>query len=368
MHDVTIKPQWTIRRSGGEALPPRAIELLVQISSDGSLSAACQSLGLSYRHAWHLLHQAEAAFGDPLVVMARGKGSSLTALGEKLVWADRRINARLSPVLDSLASELGAEIEKLLSRGRPLLRVHANHGFAVETLRPYLMRAAVPTEFKYCGSVEAVAALHEGACDIAGFPVPIGEFEAAVLAHYQPWLASPSLKLIHLSTRRQGLMVAAGNPQKVYELADLARPGMRFINRQLGSGTRLLLDLLLRKLGIAHERINGYEQCELTHAAVAAFVASGMADVAYGIETPARQFKLDFIPSQLERYFFLCDERSLDTPAVKTLLEILRSDAYREAVNQLPGYQADDCGRVMSLADAFDTLRGERAASCTESI
>ena len=368
MHDVTIKPQWTIRRSGGEALPPHAIELLVKISSDGSLLAACQSLGLSYRHAWHLIHQAEAAFGDPLVVMARGKGSRLTPLGEKLVWADRRINARLSPVLDSLASELGAEIERLLAPGRPLLRVHANHGFAVETLRPYLMRAAVPTEFKYCGSVEAVAALHEGACDVAGFPVPIGEFEAAVLAHYEPWLASPSLRLIHVSTRRQGLMVAAGNPQKVYDLTDLARPGVRFINRQLGSGTRLLLDLLLHKLGIAHERINGYEQCELTHAAVAAFVASGMADVAYGIETPARQFKLDFIPSQIERYFFLCHERSLATPEVETLQGILRSDAYREAVNLLPGYQADDCGRVMTLTQAFDTWRGDLVLPPTESI
>lgn len=355
MHDVTIKPQWTIRRAGGEALPPRAIELLVRVSSQGSLSAACQALGLSYRHAWDLMHQAEAAFGEPLVMMERGKGSNLTALGEKLVWADRRIKARLSPVLDTLASELGAEIEKLLSPERSLLRIHANHGFAVETLRPYLMRAAVATEFKYCGSVEAVAALHEGACDIAGFPVPIGEFESAVLQHYRPWLGASSLKLIHISTRRQGLMVAAGNPLKIYDVGDLTRPGVRFINRQLGSGTRLLLDLLLRKEGIAHDTINGYEQCELTHAAVAAFVASGMADAAYGIETPARQFKLDFIPSQVERYFFLCDERSLASPGVETLLSILRSDDYHAAVNLLPGYRADDCGQVIDMARAFRT-------------
>ena len=356
MHHVTIKPQWTIRQAGGEALPARVIELLVHVSTLGSLSAACVALRVSYRHAWDLIRQAEVAFGDPLVVMERGKGSQLTALGEKLVWADRRINARLSPVLDSLASELGAEIAKVLAPQLAILRIHANHGFAVETLRPYLLQAGVLTEFKYCGSVEAVAGLHDDSCDIAGFAVPIGEFEAAVLQHYRHWLAAGSLRLIHVSTRRQGLMVAAGNPLKIYEAKDLARPGVRFINRQFGSGTRLLLDLLLRREGIAHEHINGYEQCEATHSAVAAFVASGMADAAYGVETPARQFKLDFIPSQIERYFFVCDERSLVAPAVEPLRAILRGAAYRAAVNLLPGYQSDGSGEVLTLQQAFETF------------
>ena len=105
------------------------------------------------------------------------------------------------------------------------------------------------------------------------------------------------------------------------------------------------------------ESIKGYEQCEFTHAAVAAFVASGMADAGYGVETPARQFKLDFISNQVERYFLLCDERSLTAPIVQRMLAILRSDAYQEAVNRLPGYQAVNCGRVLSLAEAFESLR-----------
>ncbi len=359
MHEVTIKPQWTIRRSGAStsALAPRVVELLVGVDEHGSLASACQALGVSYRHAWELIRQGETLFGEPLVLMERGKGSTLTTLGEKLVWADRRIAARLSPLLDSLASELGAEIEKVLSSVSTLLRIHASHGFAIETLHHFLVAADVPNDLKYCGSVEALAALRNGGCDVAGFHAPLGEFEAPTVAHYQPWLDERSQRIIHVATRHQGFMVARGNPKKIYSVADLARPGVSFINRQAGSGTRFLLDLLLKKEGIEPTQIKGYEQCEFTHAAVAAFVASGMADVGYGVETPARQFKLDFIPSQTERYFLLCDERSLATPIVQQMLQVLQGDAFKKAVDRLPGYQADDCGRVAELGDVFESIR-----------
>ncbi|MFY7948376.1 MAG: substrate-binding domain-containing protein, partial [Gemmatimonas sp.] len=158
------------------------------------------------------------------------------------------------------------------------LRIHASHGFAVQALHEALQRDAregFSHELKYCGGAEALAALAGGQCDIAGFHVPIGRFEPAVLAHYRPWLASRSLRLVALATRRQGLMVAPGNPRRIYGVADLARPGVRFINRQPGSGTRVLLDLLLAEAGIAPSQLRGHEQCEFTHAAVAAFVASG---------------------------------------------------------------------------------------------
>ena len=357
MHEVNIRPQWTIRQSGGTALAPRAISLLVGVHERGSLAAACTEAGVSYRHAWELIRQAEALFGEALVVMSRGKGSTLTPLGEKLVWADRRITARLSPVLDSLASELSAEIQKVLSQVPSLLRIHASHGFAVETLHHHLVQAQAPIDLKYCSSVEALASLQNAGCDLAGLHVPIGDFESPVVEHYRRWLGTGTLKLIHMASRRQGLMVAAGNPKKIYGLDDLQRAGVRFINRQAGSGTRLLLDMLLRKAKIAPANIRGYEQCEFTHAAVAAFVASGMADAGYGVETPARQFKLDFVPSQSERYFLLCDARSLDTPEVQQMLSILRSASFRQAIDQLPGYEARDCGQVLDLEEAFPTLR-----------
>ena len=356
MHQVSIRPQWTIRQPGGTALAERTVSLLVSVAEHGSLLQACTALKVSYRHAWQLIREGEAQLGAPLLLMERGKGSRLSAIAEKLVWADRRIAARLSPMLDSLASELQAEIDRVLQPAPALLRIHASHGFAIETLHDFLGRAGIVNELRYCGSTEAVASLSMGGCEIAGFHVPLGEFESVAIAHYGPWLKPTAQRLIAIATRRLGLMIAKGDPKKIYGIADLARPDLRFINRQEGSGTRFLLDLLLRKHGVAPARVHGYEQCELTHAAVAAYVASGMADVGFGVETPARQFKLDFVPIQTERYFLLCDERSLETHDVQKTLAIVRSDAFRTAVDRLPGYQATDAGAVLELGQAFESL------------
>jgi molybdate transport repressor ModE-like protein len=357
VYRVGISPSWTIRRDGvATPLGARVVDLLVGVDEQGSLAAACTAQGVSYRHAWQLLREGEALFGQPLVRMTRGKGSLLTPLGERLVWAQRRVQARLAPLLDTLASEVGSEIEKLLSAGTNRLRIHASHGFAVQALHEALQRDAregFSHELKYCGGAEALAALAGGQCDIAGFHVPIGRLEPAVLAHYRPWLASRSLRLVALATRRQGLMVAPGNPRRIYGVADLARPGVRFINRQPGSGTRVLLDLLLAEAGIAPSQLRGHEQCEFTHAAVAAFVASGMADAGLGVEVPARSFRLEFLPLEQERYFLLADERTLQTEALQPLLALLASPGFQADVARLPGYDARDTGRVMTLDEAF---------------
>ena len=357
MYRVGISPSWTIRRDGvATPLGARVVDLLVGVDEQGSLAAACTAQGVSYRHAWQLLREGEALFGQPLLRMTRGKGSLLTPLGERLVWAQRRVQARLAPLLDTLASEVGSEIEKLLSAGAKRLRIHASHGFAVQALHEALQRDAHEGhthELKYCGGAEALAALAGGQCDIAGFHVPIGRFEPAVLAHYRPWLASRSLRLVALATRRQGLMVAPGNPRRIYGVADLARPEVRFINRQPGSGTRVLLDLLLAEAGIAPAQLRGHEQCEFTHAAVAAFVASGMADAGLGVEVPARSFRLEFLPLEQERYFLLAEERTLQTEALQPLLTLLASPGFQADVARLPGYEARDTGRVMTLDQAF---------------
>jgi molybdate-binding protein len=268
----------------------------------------------------------------------------------------------LSPLLDTLASELSAEIEKLVSPLPSQLRIHASHGFAIQALHGLLVQHDVPNELKYCGSVEALASLQNGACDLAGFHVPLGAFEAEAVAHYSPWFNARTLRLVGIATRRQGLMVAPGNPKKLYDVRDLVRSDVRFINRQPGSGTRFLLDLLLKAEGISTSAIRGYEQCEYTHAAVAAFVASGMADAGFGVEVPARQFKLEFVPSQTERYFLLCDERTLEAPAGQQLLGLLGSEAFQSAIAQLPGYRAEQAGRISSLAETFGSYRPVIAA------
>jgi molybdate transport repressor ModE-like protein len=147
MNKVTIKPHWSIQRDseqGAElagSLPNRVIDVLTHVHELGSVARACKALNMSYRHAWELIRQGDSFFGQPLMLLERGRGSSLTPLGEKLVWADRRIAARLSPALDTLASELSAELDKLLAPSPDNLRIEASHGFAVQTLHNLLSKS-----------------------------------------------------------------------------------------------------------------------------------------------------------------------------------------------------------------------------------
>jgi molybdate transport repressor ModE-like protein len=352
-YTVAINPQWTIAGASGQALAPKVLELLAQVAQHGSLAAACKTMGISYRHTWSLLRQAEAQLGAPLLTMARGKGSTLSPLAEKLVWAGHRIHARLTPMLETLASELEGEIGRTFSLESTALRVHASHGFAVEKLLQSLHEQGAGVDRKYVGSLEAVASLHAGSCDLAGFHIPQGAFEAQAYAHYAKWFSAKDNRIIHVATRRQGLFVAKGNPKKIYHVTDLARKGIRFINRQPSSGTRFLLECFLKKEAVQPDAIAGFEQAEFTHAAVAAYVASGMADAGFGVETPAQRFKLDFIPLCTERYFLLCKHTDLTRPALQAVLAILASDAFQSAVNGLAGYTAEKCGEVETLQKAF---------------
>lgn len=356
VNKVTIKPQWTLSREGSGTLMPRLIELLRLVQQHGSLARACEASGLSYRHAWQMVRQGHEVFGAPLLRMSPGRNSTLAPLGEKLVWADHRIAARLTPLFESIASELEAEIAQAVEGPPAMLRLHASHGFSIEILQQQLAADGLTSEWKYCTAIEAVTALASGQCDVAGVHVPHGEFEAAGVAHYRPWLRPGEQVLIDISTRRQGLMLKAGNPLGVRGVADLARTDLRFVIREPGSGTRLLLDLLLAQAGVDPAGPVGHAPWERTHAAVAAYVASGMADVGFGVETAARRFELDFISLQTERYFLLCDERFFETPAMQQLMAILASDEFKVAANELPGYDARHAGEVHRLEDALSGL------------
>jgi molybdate transport repressor ModE-like protein len=353
MLKISIRPQWTISHDGADPLPPRLIDLLALVAETGSLAAACQRSGQSYRHAWDTIRAGESWFGGPLLQMERGRGSRLTALGDKLVWADRRVAARLAPALDTLASELEVELQRVIAPPQRLLRVHASHGFAIERLMGLLTEAGVDIERVYTSSQEAAASLHDGASDLACFHVPRGALAAKGWQAYARWLDPQALVVIDICDRTQGLMVAAGNPREVRGLADLLRPGVRFINRQRGSGTRFLLDGLLEAAGIDATRIVGYEHGEFTHAAVAAFIGSGMADVGFGLERPARSFRLDFIPLATERYFAMCRRDALERPDIAQALAILGSAAFHAVVDALPGYSSAHCGEVHLLQDVL---------------
>jgi molybdate transport repressor ModE-like protein len=353
MHAVTIKPIWTLSDRDGHGLAHRLIELLCEVREHGSLAGACKITGSSYRHAWNMVRAGEAQLGMPLLQMSRGKGSSLTPLADKLVWATHRIQARLTPTLETLASEIEVELAKVMSKRNDSLKVHASHGFAVEKMMEALTFKGHTVERKYVGSLEALASLAQDQCELAGFHVPIGDFQLPVLKHYAKWLNPKSHRVIHVATRRQGLMVASGNPLGIRGLKDLTRKEVRFINRQSTSGTYFLLRCLLKQDGISSHRIQGFNQTEHTHAAVAAFVASGMADAGFGVETPSHRYGLDFVPMASEQYFLLCDISKINDQHLQAVTRTLSDPAFQSVINALPGYSALQCGSVQTLAQAF---------------
>lgn len=357
MYKVRIQPRWELENAEGARLSPYLVDLLVAIRAQGSLAAGARRVGLSYRYAWGLLNQAREVFGQPLLRGTRGRGAQLTAIGERLVWADSRIRARLSPTLDSLATELEAELERVVSDSAAPLRVHASHGFGVEALRRALSEAGLPLDLKYRSPDDALSALRSGSCELAGMHLPIGELEREVAAHYADRLDAVDDRIVHLAMRRQGLVLAPGNPHGLQRPADLARPGLRFIHRQPGSGSRLLLERLLAREGVDFGAIGACDVEELTHAAVAAYVASGLADAGFALEPPARRYGLDFVPLVTEHYFFVCRAATLEGDRLDGLLSILRSAAFRHELGRLPGYDPSYCGQVQLLPEAFAAFR-----------
>jgi molybdate transport repressor ModE-like protein len=354
MFKVNIKPQWEIRHGEKSTLDTGALlALLRAIEETGSIARATVAVGLSYRYAWGLLREAEKTFGASLMTTSRGRGTQLTPLAAKLMWADRRIAARLSPTLESLASELETELGRTAAGSERTIRLDASHGFAVAALLLRLNEVFLPLELRYRNSTDAVVALARKECDLAGFHVPIGEYGPPASDHYRQWLDPKTHCLIHLALRNQGLFVAPGNPLGIRGLEDLARPEVRFVNRQTGSGTRMLLELMLARTRMSPMDINGFENAEFTHSAVAAYIASGMADVGIGVQTAAERFGLEFIPLLRERYMFALRSESLDDPLMHRVLAIIRSPPYREAVDSLPGYDGEDTGKILSLAEAF---------------
>lgn len=236
MKRIRIAPAWRFSDEAGNQLDPKLFVLLKAVHRHGKLTRAAETAGISYRHAWNLLHRWGDFFGVDLVELERGRGARLSPLGEKLLWAEQRVSARLGPQLESLGSELNLAIQQALEGVQPVLRLHASHGYAVELLPEYL--EGLRLDLQYCSPREALAALNRGACDLAGFHLPRGKVGSKVSRSYRDLLKPRSHRLIGFITRQQGLMVAPGNPKGLHSLEGVLAEGVRFINRQAASGIR----------------------------------------------------------------------------------------------------------------------------------
>lgn len=344
-------------RQQGAALANPLIELLRTLRDTGSISATARALGSSYRHTWGALKQWEAVLGAPLVVWVKGQKARLTPLAERLLWAETRARTRLTPHIEALRSELERALTLAFDAEHEAITVYASHDLALPLLRDRADAQGLHIDLRFAGSSDALRALAQGRCEVAGFHVPtVGAGRTPSFARSLKGLLKPGRhKLIACHRRTQGLIAAHGNPQEVLGLGDLERPGMRFVNRQPGSGTRLLTEHLLAEASLDPQRIAGFHgPCEDTHVAVAAAVASGLADVGVGIQAAAAQFNLHFVPLAEEDYYLVCLKDWLDAAAVARLRELLAGPAWTAALATLPGCAPHaQAGRVLALTKAL---------------
>jgi len=307
---------------------------------------------------------------------AAGRGSFVAgqALGQLADFREDRLRELLGrAVLEALS--LGYSLEQiegalalqwarwreLRSRGpdqpsraepvavEPAIHIMGSHDLALELLIGQLKRGhpGLSVTSSSVGSLAGLVALERGEAQAAGCHLLDEETGEYNLPFIRRILPGEEVVLVNLVYRQQGLMVARGNPKGIRGMEDLARADVTTVNRQKGAGTRVLLDLRLRELGIPPEGVRGYGHEVDTHTAVAVAVANGSADVGLGILPAARALALDFIPLARERYDLAFRLEVYESPSLEPLLATLRSESYKSVVRELGGYDTSDTGRIV---------------------
>ena len=227
--------------------------------------------------------------------------------------------------------------------------VVGSNDFTIELLSHELTRRypEYSLSFSNVGSIGGLIALGRGSSHIAGchlFDIKTGEYNLPYLPRYLPDLETIVVNLIY---RDLGLILRPNNPLNITGIEDLAQPGIRIINRQEGSGTRILFDFELKRLGIHPDQINGYEKEVNTHNEVAMAVLSGTAEVGLGIFSAAKMLGLEFIHITKERYDLVIPKEKFSAKPLTALLDVIRSQEFRAKVEQMGGYDTKDSGKVI---------------------
>ncbi len=248
--------------------------------------------------------------------------------------------------------EAGEEVD--VSLLRPLediensLVVIGSHDPLIDEIAQFIHArdAALSVASTHVGSMGAIVAAKRGENHCGGIHL----LDEATGAYNEPYLQKHfpkgGVRQVECVYRQQGLMVAPGNPLGIRSLADLAVEGRSFVNRQKGSGTRILSDYICKQEGIDPSKIYGYDHEEFTHTAVAALVEAGSADAGMGIYSAAKMYGLDFVPICEEQYDLLVPDYAWGTPMVQALLSVLESDEFRARMQELGGYRVDQPGSV----------------------
>ena len=352
--NAALGPSVRLGRGGTLHLLPAELDALLRsIRRHGSIGQALREMRMSHRSALTLLGEWEAITGHKLAVLKKGQGTGLTPFGERIAdareWLARRVGDQLSGVAGEFEEYLAVRREPALKR----IVVHASHDIALLKLKEQL-RHQLEFDLRFEGSLVSLDSLARGGCDIAGFHLPeqphaLGPEQNEFVHRLNP----RGHAIVRLFTRQQGLLVGKAARRKVRTLRDLAASGVRFVNRERGSGTRLLLDALLAQEAVDPATIAGYDNEELTHMATAATVRSGMADAAFGIEAAARVHGLHFVPLVAEHYY-LASKREMNARiALEAIANAARSAPFARAMAKIGGYDLSGAGTPVTMADIF---------------
>ena len=284
--------------------------------------------------------------GDRIVAtpLARGAGT-ITSISE----ADGII--RIPNHVEGLNDNeiVSAELLRPLPAIRRTIVIVGSHDNSLDVLADQLKAAhsELSLSSSHVGSMGGLMAIKRGVCHLAGTHLLDTEDGSYNKSYLKKYLPKTKVKLVHLVKRDQGLIVKRGNPKRIKGIEDLSRKDVSFINRQVGSGTRILLDYKLTQMGIKAAAINGYQNEEFTHMAVAVSVLSAAEDAGLGIYAAAKALNLEFIPVVTEQYDLAIPLEFFETEPIKILLEIINSRDFKQRVDALGGYSTEKTGEVI---------------------
>jgi len=299
------------------------LRLLSGIQKQGTIRIAADTCGFSYRKAWNILKNSEKLFGLALVEMQRGKGSYLSELGQKLLDIYHENKQLFSENLAAAADQANTSLYALLSEQEPL-RIIASDSEILNKLR----QKNLAIELQIDGSGQALAAYAQGKCELAGFHIASDTNNRVQFDAYCHYLDKKHDQLILLEQRHQGLISHPERP--LYSLQQIVEQQLIFVNRQSGSGTRNLLDRLLKEQNIQPKQLTGYLHEEHTHLAVASVIKSRQADAGLGIQSVANRLNLHFSSITSEYYFLVFKS---PTPQLQQFLNLLEEQHTAQAIN-----------------------------------
>ncbi|SDU53023.1 molybdopterin biosynthesis protein [Desulfobacula phenolica] len=281
--------------------------------------------------------------------LPRGSGNITT-----LTEADGIIRIPANSEGISQKEQVHAQLLRPLSSIENTIVITGSHDNTLDLIADQIkaVRGDINISSSHVGSMGGIMAIKKGACHMAGAHLLDPEDGTYNISYIKKYLADQKVWLINLVMRDQGLIVPKGNPKQIQSIEDLKDKSLRFINRQPGSGTRILLDYKLKTLGISPDDILGYENDEYTHMSVAVSVLSGRVDAGLGIHAAARALDLDFVPIVTEEYDLVIPDRFYHTRKVQVLLESIQTKEFQDRVISLGGYDTQKTGKVIYQSDS----------------